>query len=642
MHLTITRCNILKSRLWLILVGNALLITASLVVAFLLRFDFDIPEAERELLAKGLMILLPLKMIVFCGFGLARGWWRYVGMADVPRLVSANLTGSLVFALIAPVLLRGAFPRSVLLLDFILCLLGTVGSRLAVRLYREAVVTDLKEWPVKQKLLVYGAGEAGIRLMRETRKNPSMGCEVVGFLDDDVNKVRAVMAGVPVLGRGRDVTTVVARLKSAGKAPDKMVIAMPSASNRQMQEAVANCRRTGLPCQTVPGLNELLSGQFEKMPLRDISIDDLLGREAVQIEEQQVAEGLEGRVVLVTGAAGSIGSELSRQIARFRPRRLVLLDQAESALFAIENELRKEYEELDLVPELADIRERVRLDEIFAKHGIEIVFHAAAYKHVPMMERCPLEAVRNNVFGTLNLAQAAHAANVATFTAISSDKAVNPTSVMGATKRVMELLLAAMPSSRTKFVSVRFGNVLGSNGSVIPLFRQQIAAHGPVTITHPEMRRFFMTIREAVQLVLVASTLGRSEEIFVLDMGAPVKVVDLAKTMIRLSGVANSSQIELRVIGVRPGEKLCEALVSEREQLEQTAHTKINVVQGPRADRFQVIHELEVMRKALESRDLDNVLDSIRRLAPEYQDPAAVPSEATQDELVPATGARAI
>jgi FlaA1/EpsC-like NDP-sugar epimerase len=642
MHATIARSRILRSRLWLILSGNAFLISASFVAAFLLRFDFVIPQEEREQLVVGLPILLILKMIVFCGFGLSRGWWRYVGVADVPRLLYANLLASCIFGVVAVGVFHGAFPRSIFLLDFILCLLGTMGSRLAVRLYREAVVVDLKHGAVKQKLLVYGAGEAGIRLTRETRKNPAMNSEVVGFLDDDPSKVHAVIAERPVLGSGRDAAKVVADLKASGKGPDKMVIAMPSASNLQMQEAVANCRRTGLPCQTVPGLNELLAGAFEKTQLRDVSIEDLLGREAVQIEEKRVAKGLEGRVVLVTGAAGSIGSELSRQVARFRPRRLVLLDQAESALFAIENELRKAREDLEIVPELADIRERVRLDEVFAKHGIEIVFHAAAYKHVPMMERCPLEAVRNNVFGTLHLAQAAQKAGVHTFTGISSDKAVNPSSVMGATKRVMELLLATMPKSRTKFVSVRFGNVLGSNGSVIPVFRQQIAAHGPVTITHPEMRRFFMTIREAVQLVMVASTLGRSEEIFVLDMGAPVKVLDLAKTMIRLSGVANEDQIELRIVGIRPGEKLCETLTTNREELEPTAHAKINVVHGPRADRSQVRRELEIMRKALDARDLDEVLDSIHRLVPEYQDPAGVPPETPMAEPIPPSRAPAI
>ncbi|MEZ5365653.1 MAG: nucleoside-diphosphate sugar epimerase/dehydratase [Bryobacterales bacterium] len=628
MNTSIARSRLLQSRLWLILAGNALLIVTSFVAAFLLRFDFDIPTAERGQLLEGLLILLPLKMIVFCSFGLARGWWRYVGMADVPRLVYANLTASGMFAILAMVAFHGSFPRSILFVDFLLCLLGTMGSRLAVRLYREAVVVDMKG-PVRQKLLVYGAGEAGIRLVRESRKNPAMMGEVVGFLDDDPAKVHAVIAGVPVLGRGRDATMVLSDLETLGKTPDKTVIAMPSASNRQMQEAVANCRKTGLPCQTVPGLNELLSGRFEKTQLRDISIEDLLGREAVQIEEKRVAEGLQGRIVLVTGAAGSIGSELSRQVARFRPRKLVLLDQAESALFAIENELRKAHEDLEIHPELADIRERVRLDEVFEKHGIEIVFHAAAYKHVPMMERCPLEAVRNNIFGTYNVARAAQQAGVTTFTAISSDKAVNPSSVMGATKRVMELLLATMPPTATKFVSVRFGNVLGSNGSVIPVFRQQIAARGPVTITHPEMRRFFMTIREAVQLVLVASTLGRGEEIFVLDMGDPIKVLDLAKTMIRLSGIANEDQIELRFIGMRPGEKLCEALTSEREMLEPTAHSKINVVHGPRADRSQVTRELETIRKALEVRDLEGVLDAIHRLVPEYEDPAQIAAAAT-------------
>jgi FlaA1/EpsC-like NDP-sugar epimerase len=350
-----------------------------------------------------------------------------------------------------------------------------------------------------------------------------------------------------------------------------------------------------------------------------VSLDDLLGREPVYIEERRIREALFDKRVIVTGAAGSIGSELSRQIAGFGPAALLLLDQAESGLFAIHGELREKFPGVRIIPVLADIRDETRLREVFASYGIEAVFHAAAYKHVPMMEQYPLEAIRNNVLGTWNLACLAREYGVGSFLMISSDKAVNPTSVMGATKRVDELILSGMSNDRTRFVSVRFGNVLGSNGSVIPVFQEQIKKGGPVTVTHEEMRRYFMTIREAVQLVLLASTMGTGSEVFVLDMGEPVRIVDLARHMIRLAGFVPDRDIQIAFVGLRPGEKLFEELELTDEKVMATAHRKIRVLRGTPAEPASVRHWVSDLSDLLERRDVQGTLSYLKVIVPEFE-----------------------
>jgi FlaA1/EpsC-like NDP-sugar epimerase len=518
-----------------------------------------------------------------------------------------------------------AFPRSIYIIDFVLCFLMTAGARFAVRLYIEGI-RDRSSKTGGKGLLIYGAGGAGRMLLREIRSNSSLGYDVIGFLDDDTKLRAAVLMNVRVLGTGRDAADIVDRhnRRKRSRKIEEIVIAMPSASGRQMREAVANCRAAGVTCKTIPGIGELLQGKVLSAQIRNVSLDDLLGREQVRLEEDRIHESIAGRSVLITGAGGSIGSELCRQAARFNPAKLIAFDQGETELFRIDLELREKYPALWVVAEVGDIRDAERVAEVIRKHSVDSIFHAAAYKHVPMMEAHVIEAVKNNILGTWNLVKAACEYRVSNFLMISSDKAVNPTSIMGATKRIAELIVSA-DSDRgpqtTRFVSVRFGNVLGSNGSVVPVFQAQIAAGGPVTVTHPEVRRYFMSVREAVQLVLQASTMGKGSEIFVLDMGEMVRIIDLAKNMIRLAGLVPDEDIEIRVIGLRPGEKLYEELMTEGENILPTHHEKIKIFRGLQVNRGLLEAWLLQLELLLEKRDPTLVINHLKELVPEYQDP---------------------
>ena len=611
---------LLNQRRYLIGGCHAALIAATVLLAFNLRFDFSVPEDVVSLLHLSVVIALLVKMPIFWLIRLDRGWWRYASVSDLINVGLGNVVASVVMSGVLFASFGAEFPRSVYILDFVLCFLACAGARFAVRIYNETLVADSSH---KSKgVLVYGAGVAGMTMVREMRANPAFDYEIVGFLDDNPRKHGATILGIPILGRGRDAAEVVEAQRRNGRAIDEIIIAMPSATGHQMGEALAYCRAAGVPCKTVPSIGEILSGKILTTQIRDIAVTDLLGRDPVRLEEERIRRKVTGRIVLVTGAAGSIGSELCRQIAQYHPARLIALDQAESELFRIDHELRAKFPELELLPEIADIRDYQRIDEILRVHSVESIFHAAAYKHVPMMEVQPLEAAKNNILGTWNVVQAAHRNAVSDFLMISSDKAVNPTNVMGATKRAAELLISSMAhvgASGTKYVSVRFGNVLGSNGSVVPLFKQQIAAGGPVTVTHPEVRRYFMTTREAVQLVLQASTMGRGNETFVLDMGEPVRIVDLANNMIRLAGLVPDKDIEIRFVGLRPGEKLYEELITEGEDILPTYHEKIKIFRGPSADPVVIETWLLELEAIILNRDELGFVEHLKRLIPEYQ-----------------------
>jgi FlaA1/EpsC-like NDP-sugar epimerase len=597
-------------------------IAISMATAFLLRFDFAIPKGELQHLYMGVLLACPLKLAVFQMARLQKGWWRYVGITDLLRVLIANVLGSSALAIAILALLGPPFPRSIMFIDFLVCFLLTGGGRFAVRVYNEALVREVANGTSKG-VLIYGAGRAGIMLLREIRSNPSLGYEVLGFVDDDTGKRGGTLLGVPVLGRGRDLPIIVARLNKRRRRLEEIIIAMPSASGREMREALANGRAAHVPCRTLPGMSELLTGKVLTHQIRNPSVHDLLGREPVRLEEERIRKHIEDKTVLVTGAAGSIGSEICRQVADFRPERLIILDQAESALFHIDRELRDKHSSLEVLPEIADIRNRSRLDHLLNRYHVDSIFHTAAYKHVPLMEAHVIEAVQNNVFGTWNLVQAAYDHHVDDFLMISSDKAVNPSSIMGATKRVAELIVSAMPRdgvrSRTRFVSVRFGNVLGSNGSVVPLFQAQIEGGGPVTVTHPEMRRYFMTIREAVQLVLQASTMGKGSEIFVLDMGEQVRIIDLARNMIRIAGKIPDEEIEIRITGLRPGEKLYEEICTDGENMVPTFHEKIKIFQGPVENAERINAWLAKLRTYVAQWDANAVRAHLHVLVPEYQ-----------------------
>lgn len=607
----------------MIIGAHVVLIVLSLMAAALLRFEFHLPHSESFVLTEGLWIALVTKLLVFRMAGMDRGGWRFAGIADMLRIFYGNVGASALFTLSAYLLIGAKYPRSIYVIDWILCFVLTAGLRFAVRIHHENFAKEGGKSGMKNAL-IYGAGPEAATLVREIRGNTSLNYNILGMLDDDPEKWGTTVNGVQVIGRGRDAALVTHRFAARGRAVDEIIIARQEATGRQMQEALANCRSTGVAIKTIPSVGELLAGKVLTSQIRDVSVNDLLGREPVELDRTLISESIRGKIVLVTGAAGSIGSEICRQVSRYQPKCIVGLERAESDLYRLEMEMKERAPDVEFVPRIGDIRDRAAMEHVIRQYAVDSIFHAAAYKHVPMMEAHVVEAIENNVFGTQVVVEAAYRCGVGSFLMISSDKAVNPTNIMGATKRVAELIVSAMGSAppgragKTKFVSVRFGNVLGSNGSVVPLFKQQIASGGPVTVTHPEIRRYFMTIPEAVELVLQASTMGHGSEIFVLDMGEPVKIVDLAKNMIRLSGREPDVDIEIRYTGLRPGEKLFEELNIDGENILPTFHQKIKIFRNGNLDPRDIEEGLVRLAECLIRRDEIGAVRELAHLVPEY------------------------
>lgn len=597
----------------LILAAQIGLFALSVVVAFLLRFDFSVPLTFRRYLFYALPIWILVKTAVFHAAKLDRGLWRYVSVTDLVRVAFGNLIASAIGGILILLIAPSGFPRSIYFLDLMVCFLATSGLRVSVRMMVEATSSLQSRKIGERPTLIYGAGSAGITLLKEIRNNQRLPYRLCGFLDDSPDKRGLRLGGVPVLGGGDEIDALVKKHNI-----EMILIAIPSATGAEMTRILDLCRKAGAECKTVPGLAEVIERKDLAGQIREVAVEDLLGRTPVQHDERQLRSQLEGKVVLVTGAAGSIGSELCRQIARFRPAKIVGFEIAESPLFEIDREIRLAFPEVSFFPEIGSIQNPARIDEVLSQYKPSAIYHAAAYKHVPLMETHVFEAVENNVFGTYNLAVAAAKHGVEDFVLISSDKAVRPTNVMGATKRVAELLLLALQNDRTKYVAVRFGNVLGSNGSVIPIFKKQIAAGGPITVTHPEMRRFFMTIPEACQLVLQASTMKNGGQICVLDMGQPVKIVDLAKNLILLSGLKLDEDIKIKFTGMRPGEKLYEEISTLLEDTVPTTHEKIRIFVGngmPAGD-FQIW--LGLLHDICKVRDTGRLVVALKEIVPDY------------------------
>jgi FlaA1/EpsC-like NDP-sugar epimerase len=597
----------LRYRTWFTGAFQACLIICSLVLAWLLRFDFRLPY--RTILLSAIPVLVVIRLVTMAYFGLLRGWWKYVGIRDGIDILKAVAAGSVLFWILMRFLLRmTAFPRAIYILEAVL----TAGLLAGVRLLSRAIAESVRENISScKKVILIGAGSAAHTILREIRR-PGSPLDAVGCLDDDRSKIGIRIYNVRVLGTVDQLSEVL-----SSDPADEALIAVPSATGAQMRRFVEICNQAKIPFRTVPALKDIIAGEVTVNQLREVSLEDLLGRETVQIDLEAVRSQIAAQTIIVTGAAGSIGSELCRQILDYSPARLICLDQSETGLFYLRLELDRHQNGAQVTFCVADVTDCQRVGRVLSEVKPDILFHAAAYKHVPLMESNVQEAVKNNVLGLLSLVGLADEAGCKNFVMISSDKAVNPSNIMGATKRTCELILSSRPQNGMRCVSVRFGNVLGSNGSVIPVLTQQLRNHQPLTVTHPEIKRFFMTTREAVALVLQAFVIGKHGDILVLDMGEQVKILDLARTLIRLSG-KSERDVEIRFTGLRQGEKLSEELFYEHEEVIPTSCEKIKRTKGTLKDWPELCRQLEELRASMSVDGAAPVRAKMKEIVPAY------------------------
>jgi len=612
----------LQRRRWkrsaLVLFIHLLVFGLAYALAFQLRFDFAVPPKERHLFWLTVPWIVLTKLVIFHRFGGFHGWWRHVAFADLVRLGEAAALSTLLIAAVDYFLIGSyQISRAVVLLDGGATVLLLGGLRSTWRLGREHI------WPIladeqRRPALMAGVDPHSEALVRQIHASPRLNYRVVGYLDGNHLHRGTSLGGIPFLGSLEEAVPIAQR----HEIRDLLVVS-EGISGRRLRGVVEQCREAGIEVKMIPPVEELLGSPY-RVKIRAVNINDLLRREPVQLDGEAIGNMLAGRRVMITGAGGSIGSEICRQIARQNPQCLVLVERAENNLFAIEQELRDLASEVSLHACLADVNDACRMHHLFHRHRPQIVFHAAAHKHVPLMESNPGEALKNNVLGTKRLADLAHDHGVERFVFISTDKAVNPTSVMGASKQLAERYVHACSEvSATKFVVVRFGNVLASTGSVVPIFQEQIRRGGPLTITHPDMKRFFMTIPEASQLVLQAAAMGEGGEIFVLDMGEPVRIMDLARDLIRLSGLS-PEDLEIKIVGPRPGEKLCEEIYLDAEQTLPTPHPKLRVANHRPASLAEVNRAVEALMPLVDATP-EMIRQKLREVAPEYASPTTSP-----------------
>jgi FlaA1/EpsC-like NDP-sugar epimerase len=618
----------------IILLADVFLLAAAFIGAHLIRFEFDIPAHFMATLKRVLPWILLTKAVCFYLFGLYRGIWRYTSIADLLNVIKTTTVSSLL--IVSFILFKTGFigySRSVFLIDWCLTILFIAGFRLCLRLFFENISKETSK-PTdflsifrsgsqkktnRKNLIIIGAGNCGEKIYREIHDNASLKYRVVGFLDDDRQKIGKTIHGVPVLGKIRKIKRFANEVSA-----DEGLIAIPSASSDQMRKIVDYCTDSGIEFKTIPSYGELIDGRVTVNTIRNVSYRDLIGRDFIKLDEEKIGAYLQGQTVMVTGAGGSIGSELCRQICRFKPQGIVLYEWAESPLYEIELEIEKSYKDVRVWPVLGDIQMKNQLEKTFQAFEPQTVFHAAAYKHVPMLELQPWKAIENNILGTANIVDTVNEYNVERFVFVSTDKAVRPTNIMGATKRVSEMLIQSQnnnPVCSTRFRIVRFGNVVGSVGSVVPLFKKQIATGGPVTVTHPEVTRYFMTIPEACQLILQAGALAgeRCVEIYLLDMGIPIKIDDMARDLIRLSGFEPEIDIKIEYIGLRPGEKLYEELITEGEGIVSTSHEKILALRGQEIDQKLLNGKIDELLALSKKQDIENIKRKLKEIVPEYR-----------------------
>lgn len=599
------------------LAHDVLMVPIAWFLAFWFRYNLEVvPVSYYTDALHALLFILPVQLAAFLLFGLYRGIWRFASLPDIMRILKAVLVGTVVGVALLFVFTRaGGVPRSVPVIYAILLVMFLSGPRLIYRLLKDR---NLDLAPGKRVLIV-GSGKAGEMLARDILRNRRGDFRPVAFIDDKQRRQGREIHGLPVAGTSEDIPELCEELSI-----DVIMLAIPSASSSQMRRVVEYCEASGIPFRSVPQLNDLMSGNVQINHLRHVSIEDLLGRNPVSLDWKAIGATLADKTILVTGAGGSIGSELCRQLANLKPAQLVLLENSEFNLYSIEMELLKAFPELTLECHLGDVTDQTYVDSLFNQHQPEVVFHAAAYKHVPMLENRIRQAVRNNVLGTRTVAQSADRHGCGVFVLVSTDKAVNPANVMGASKRGAEIFCQNLNAhSTTRFITVRFGNVLGSAGSVIPLFRKQIEDGGPVTVTDPRMERYFMTIPEACQLIMQTVVMGEGGEIFVLDMGEPIKISYLAEQMIHLSGRTLESDIQIEYIGLRPGEKLYEELFHEKEQLEKTNHEKVLLARHRQVDWEWLSQVMRDMTEASDSIDIERLRNLLNQLVPEHENQQA-------------------
>ena len=611
---------------------DIILINVSLVFAYLLRFDSNIEVIKQEFGRDFLfiaVIAVVIKLVCFISFRLYSSLWKYAGTHELLSIIKAALLSNAImegFIFFGGIKLPAGFetlnvflshshaPKSIFIIVFFIDVFLITGLRFVYRIIRRVIKGEvLIRCKNAKRILVIGGGDAGAIIIRELKQNHGLKGLPVAIIDDNPIKLGKKINGVPIVGAREKILET-----AKNKLIDEIIIAIPSANRKLVSDIYKECMETGCKVKTLPSVAELINETVMIKQIRDVDIEDLLGRNTICLDKTEFSSFLKNKVVMVTGGGGSIGSELCRQIAFYNPRQLIIIDNYENNIYDIQNELLVTYPDLNQVVLIANIREKQRIESIFAKYAPNVVFHAAAHKHVPLMESNPTEAIMNNVFGTMNVAECACKFNAKKFILISTDKAVNPTSIMGATKRIAEMIIQCLSGkNKTEYVAVRFGNVLGSNGSVIPLFKKQIEQGGPVTVTHPDIIRYFMTISEAVQLVLKSGSMAKGGEIFVLDMGQPVKIYDLAENLIKLSGFQPGIDIRIEFTGLRPGEKLYEELLTAKEGLKNTKNNKIFVTKPVFNDFTALCEKIEYLKEAIMTNP-EKAIEYVKEIVPEY------------------------
>lgn len=601
---------------------DLIIVNFTILFALYLRFDWNIPYYQFQFYYS---LIIPMCILIVLNnkiFDLYNNLWRYASVNELIATVKSVTLFSVELYIVGYFVLHKLFayslhrmPLSIIIISWILNVILIGGSRFLFRISESFNLSQNCKYPERKNTLIIGAGDAGNMLIKELKKHPEVGEYPIAVIDDDKTKVGKKISGVPIIGGREDIIDGINKYNIS-----EVILAIPTIDNKNRKEIFDICKNYNVKLKIIPGIYEIVEGKVNISKIRDVKIEDLLGRDAIVLDTQGIDKYLKDKTVLVTGGGGSIGSELCRQIAKFSPKRLIILDIYENNIYDLQMEFNYSYPDLEKEIIITSVRDKQKLDQVFEKFHPDVVFHAAAHKHVPLMEGNPSEAIKNNVMGTLNVAQCSDKYNVKRFVMISTDKAVNPTNIMGASKRICEMIIQGMDSkSKTEFVAVRFGNVLGSNGSVIPLFQKQISNGGPVTVTHPDINRFFMTIPEAAQLVIQAGSIAKGGEIFVLDMGKPVKIVDLAKDLIRLSGFEPDKDIKIKFTGLRPGEKLYEEVLMDSENLDKTVHEKIFVGKIETVNFENLLNQINELMEVSKEGDDEKIFEEMQKVVCTYK-----------------------